>query len=489
MKKWCFLFLLLPSLLMAQFQLPLAFQTPPVGTSHREMIEFLKQAGSRSKLFDIEFMTKSKSNRAIPVVFYPRRKHWKKDYPTAMIFAQQHGNEPSGKEALLMLIHELYLKIDLTKYQNLNLIIIPMVNPDGNEVHQRRNNNNVDLNRNHLILTEPETQMLHNLFEKYQPEITLDIHEYSAGSWLVQGFIKDFGEQLDCISNPAIPLELKRFAYLEIFEPTIDSTRLQGVKANRYLITQATKEQFVRHSTTDIDDGRNGFGVQYTLSFILEGMNGFSKSDRIWERAKNQLTLIKSFLNICSGKSEQISKLVREIRKQYAEQIPDSIVIQADYLEKFSQSLTVNLIRTSDLRDTIIVLPDYRPHPEPVVIVKRPDAYIIELPTQQMINLLKNQHLDFKFLSADETYTVEQFEITGSDTLRYESSETIIPAGLYHQIEKTFSKGNVIVPTCNLRAIQIVQMLEPQSFYGLSHYHEYQYLVTGKVFPIYRLLK
>ena len=62
-------------------------------------------------------------------------------------------------------------------------------------------------------------------------------------------------------------------------------------------------------------------------------------------------------------------------------------------------------------------------------------------------------------------------------------------AGSYHQIEKTFSKGDLMVPTPNLRAIQIVQMLEPQSFYGLSHYSEYQYLVTGKVFPIYRLLK
>jgi len=119
------------------------------------MTEFLKQAGSRSKLFDLEFKTKTKLDRGIPVVFYPRRNQWKKYNPTVMIFAQQHGNELSGKEALLMLIYEIYLKFDLTKYQSLNLILIPMANPDGNEAHQRRNNNSVDLNRNHLILTEP----------------------------------------------------------------------------------------------------------------------------------------------------------------------------------------------------------------------------------------------------------------------------------------------------------------------------------------------
>ena len=81
MKKWFFLYLLLPNLLLAQIQLPLALQTPPVGTSHREMIEFLKQAGSRSKLFDMEFKSKTKLDQAIPVIFYPRRNQWKKDIP------------------------------------------------------------------------------------------------------------------------------------------------------------------------------------------------------------------------------------------------------------------------------------------------------------------------------------------------------------------------------------------------------------------------
>ncbi len=489
MKKNCVLFLLFPLLLFAQNQLPLSLQTPPIGTSQTEMMGFLKEIVSHSKSLELEIAAKTNLDKEIPVIFYPKRNHWKKINPTVMIFAQQHGDEPSGKEALLMLMYELSLKFELTKYRNLHLILVPMVNPDGDQVFQRRNHNKVDLNRNHVILTEPETQMLHHLFEKYQPEVTLDVHEYGAGTWLKQGFIKDLGEQLDCISNPAIPSALKRFAFTEILEPTIDSTRLQGVKANRYLITQSNMEEFVRHSTTDINDGRNGFGIQYTLSFILEGMNGFSKSDRIWERSKNQLTLIKSFLNICNEKSEQISKFVRGIRKQYVEQSPDSVVIQADYTGKFSRPLGLNLIRSSDFRDTTIILHDYRPHPEPTVIVRRPDAYIIEKPPQQLIDLLKNQHLTFRVLTFDENYFVDQFEISGRDTLRYESRDTIIPAGAYVHVEKSFSKGDAIVPTKNLRAIQIVQIMEPQSFYGLSHYDEYQYLVQGKIYPIYRLLK
>lgn len=488
MKKLLILFALLPAILFGQIQLPLALQTPPAGTSHSEMMKFLKETVSRSKLFEMDFQAKTISGREIPVIFCPKRSQWKKGNTTALIFAQQHGNEPSGKEALLMLIYEIYLKLEPNNYQKLNLILVPMVNPDGNEAHQRRNGDKVDLNRNHVIVTEPETRLLHHLFEKYQPEITLDVHEYGAGTWLPQGFIKDLGVQLDCLSNPAIPTEFKRFAYIEILEPTVDSTRLKGVNANRYIITQSNLTDFVRHSTTDIDDGRNSFGIQYTLAFIVEGMNGFSKSDRIWQRAKHQLMLIKSFLNICHEKSDQIARFVRGIRQQFAAQMPDSIVIQSDYTAKFSRPLSVNLIRTSDLRDTTVVLPDYRPHPEPIVMVKRPLAYIIEKPTLQLIDLLKNHHLDFKVLDSTASYPVEQFEISGRDTLNFESRATIIPSGTYTETEKSFSRGDIIVPANNLRAIQIVQIFEPQSLYGLSHYEEYQFLVEGKVYPIYRLL-
>lgn len=489
MKRLFIIFALLPILLFAQVQLPLSLQTPPVGTSHADMMQFLTAITGDSKLIGMEVPGKTLLDREIPVVYFPKRSQWKKDNVTVMIFAQQHGNEPSGKEALLMLLHELHVNPKSIPYSRLNLILVPMANPDGNEAHQRKNNNRVDLNRNHVILTEPETRLLHNLFEKYQPEVTLDVHEYGAGGWLEQGYLKDFGEQLDCLSNPAIPPELKRFAFTEILEPTIDNTRLQGVKANRYLITQDRLDDVVRHSTTDIDDGRNSFGIQNTLSFILEGRNGFSKADRIWERGKHQLTLIKSFLTTCNEKSNQITQLIRATRAKHAEQIPDSVIIQADYTEKFSRPLTVTLTLTKNFKDTSVVLPDYRPYPEPLVIVTAPKAYLVEKPTSQMIELLKSQHFSFRVLSQEEKIMVEQFEIAGKDTLRYENRATIIPAGKFVQVEKTFGKGDLFIPLENPRATQIVQIMEPQSFYGLSHYEEFQDLVQGNIYPIYRVIE
>ena len=52
------------------------------------------------------------------------------------------------------------------------------MNPTGSEIDTRFNANGMDLNRNHLILTEPETIALHKLFDKYFFEATMDVHEY-----------------------------------------------------------------------------------------------------------------------------------------------------------------------------------------------------------------------------------------------------------------------------------------------------------------------
>jgi murein tripeptide amidase MpaA len=60
----------------------------------------------------------------------------------------------------------------------MDIAIVPQMNPDGSEQNQRRNGNNADLNRNHLILTEPETMALHRFFDNYLFEVTMDIHEY-----------------------------------------------------------------------------------------------------------------------------------------------------------------------------------------------------------------------------------------------------------------------------------------------------------------------
>ncbi len=471
----------------AQPRLPLATQTPPLGTSHREMMAFLRGLAEWSNRLEFEVAGQSVAGREIPVLYVPPRARWRVEDATVMLFAQQHGDEPSGKEALLMLLHDLCLGGASPGYPHLNLIVVPMVNPDGNEAHTRRNSRQVDLNRNHVILTEPETRALHALFNRYRPQVTLDVHEYGIRSWLSHGLIKDLGEQFDCISNPAIPRELLEFARERLLWPTILSARARGVKANRYLITQDDPRLPVRHSTTDIDDGRNGFGIDCTLSFILEGANGLSREDRIWERAKRQLAFIESFLELCEANHEEIVRLVWEARTKRERQLPGEVPIQADYTAASTCSLQVTVVGTRHLRDTTIVLPDYRSTPEVLLAVPPPDAYVVERPTTPLLEMVTAHGLAHEVLGKKRSVVVEEFHVTGWDTLRCEGGATVVPAGSYRGAKKSFAPGSLWLPVSGVSAAKLVQIMEPQSLYGLSHYQEFAGLYQGKRISICRV--
>ncbi len=76
------------------------------------------------------------------------------------------------------MVNDLLKKENKYIFDKIDLALIPQVNADGGEKNKRRNGNNADLNRNHLILTEPETIAIHNLFNQYLFDANLDVHEY-----------------------------------------------------------------------------------------------------------------------------------------------------------------------------------------------------------------------------------------------------------------------------------------------------------------------
>ncbi|WP_309597668.1 peptidase M14 [Flavobacterium oreochromis] len=57
------------------------------------------------------------------------------------------------------------------------LFIIPIVNPDGAAVYTRVNANQVDLNRDSVQLTQPESQILRKVFEEFKPDFCFNLHD------------------------------------------------------------------------------------------------------------------------------------------------------------------------------------------------------------------------------------------------------------------------------------------------------------------------
>ena len=108
-----------------------------------------------------------------------------------LFYAQQHGDEISGKDALLFLIRDIAQKPSLLP-PDVDLWIFPMMNPDGAEAGTRRNAAGADLNRDHMVLEQPETQALYRVVRRVRPDVAVDSHEFGRDpkSWRAKGWRK-----------------------------------------------------------------------------------------------------------------------------------------------------------------------------------------------------------------------------------------------------------------------------------------------------------
>jgi hypothetical protein len=96
-----------------------------------------------------------------------------------LLWSQMHGNESTTTKALFDFLNVLHngssLAVDLL--HSFTFCCIPMLNPDGAEVYTRVNANEVDLNRDSQNLTQPESRVLREVFDLFQPHYCFNLHD------------------------------------------------------------------------------------------------------------------------------------------------------------------------------------------------------------------------------------------------------------------------------------------------------------------------
>lgn len=95
------------------------------------------------------------------------------------MWSQMHGNESTTTKALFDFIN--FLHSDTPESQTIlnsfTFCLLPMVNPDGAAMYTRENAKGVDLNRDAQNLTQPESVVLRQVFETFQPHYAYNLHD------------------------------------------------------------------------------------------------------------------------------------------------------------------------------------------------------------------------------------------------------------------------------------------------------------------------
>ena len=104
------------------------------------------------------------------------------------MWSQMHGNESTTTKALFDLFN--FLKQDSEEANKIKkeftLLCIPILNPDGAEVYTRVNATEIDLNRDSVNLSQPESQLLREMFDDFNPNYCFNLHDqrtiFAAGN-------------------------------------------------------------------------------------------------------------------------------------------------------------------------------------------------------------------------------------------------------------------------------------------------------------------
>ncbi len=180
-----------------------------------------------------------------------------------LLWSQMHGNEPTATMAGLDLFN--FIKGDSTLavvrqviLDSLTVHFIPLLNPDGAELYQRRNALDIDLNRDAQDLKSPESRLLKALRDSVDADFGFNLHDqsiyYAAGptekpatiSFLAPPFnqqrdtsaVRNQATQLIVLLNKAlqhyIPGQVGR--YNDTFEPRAFGDNMQRWGTSTVLI-------------------------------------------------------------------------------------------------------------------------------------------------------------------------------------------------------------------------------------------------------------
>lgn len=160
-------------------------------------------------LFSEEVIGRSVEGRALHHVWFGR------GATHVLLWSQMHGDEPTATAALFDLFeyvrrHQQDASVR-RMLEALTVHVVPMLNPDGAERYQRRNAQEIDINRDAIRLQTPEGRALKALRDRVKPLLGFNLHNEN---WRTS------------VSTPPKPASISLLAVAHDVEKTDDANRV-----------------------------------------------------------------------------------------------------------------------------------------------------------------------------------------------------------------------------------------------------------------------
>lgn len=402
--------------------------------------------------------------------------------------SQIHPNEPAAGEGALVVVTDLVTDPETAALlDDINIVVVPRINPDGSYLFSRATYDGFDMNRDHMSLKAAELAQLHTAYRLFMAEVVVDTHEFTFYGANTAGYMNDAD---DIETTPATSLNnnaaVTDFA-LDMCGYTFEQLKDAGLRVYHY------------GQTSNNPIGRAYFGLYDCLSFLVETRGIGAGKTNFERRVFSQETAVLSYLTYAAEHSEEIKELVADAREETiakgATYDEDDVLVlyqtasgetQTDYEGTLIQYNMDGTVHSSET-DTMALYDNI----ERSRI--RPTAYVIPADLEKIdkiLYILDNQGAEYYRLSDGSRATLEQYYYDGP--YEYNGRERGIEAGLRDAERVRFSNGAYVIPMDQVAGNVIAMLMEPDvtdsnGYDGsLYQYGVIDYDEETMNFPIYR---
>ena len=274
--------------------------------------------------------------------------------PTVLLVAQQHGDEPAGAEALLVVARELAQGSLAPLLDRINVVLLPRANPDGAAAGRRLSASGIDINRDHLLLRSPEAQAIARLMREFRPLVVLDLHEYAVGTSFVDKFagVPRFDALLQYATTANLPEFVTKAAEEWFRRPVVAALQVEGLTSEWYhTLGPDPADRKVSMGSVRPEAQRNVAGLQNAVALLIETRGSDLGRQHLARRVHAHVTAASALLASAAEHAPDLLRVRRFVDADVAAQAcRGQAVIQAAATPSEYELLLLDPVSGADKR-------------------------------------------------------------------------------------------------------------------------------------------
>jgi hypothetical protein len=376
-----------------------------------------------------------------------------------------HGNETAGKEASQLVARELVSGKLQHLLDDVIVLFVPLINPDGGEVRRRTNEEGFDMNRDYIKLESQEIYALvTRVLNEWTPDIHIDTHHGGSAPYTLtwQGTL-----------NPAADAELRAYPYAHIFPRMRDALRAEGYDGFDYSGAQ-TRQGTRGWGSTSVEPRKhhvytglvNSIGILFETPSsshrVRDGkVEAIPQEERYYHQVRGQVVGMTAVLQHAAERRAEIRALTnasraRAIRAGLSPAADNAVVVDYELVSRGTEPVWMSQGDGGNQTFTLQNVPVWLKY-DVTRTVPRARGYIIPASFAKVVPLLLDHGIQVHRFTAPASMELEVYDAIAVQRNEYfqghylksvtgveKKTETVdVPAGWFY-VSTAQAKGHLI---------------------------------------------